>query len=80
MYFSTNTKYHYELIDKNKPELGKHFVTEEEMFIIEQKRHINNTLEEQRKKKEFFESLKDTFTEEEIEFLKNNWTPEILKD
>jgi hypothetical protein len=77
MYFSQNITYHYETIDKKRPELGRHFVTLEQIRLIEEsnKRKEQN---EQRKAAEeeqqkLFQFLSENFSEEELEFLSKNW-------
>lgn len=72
MYFSHNVTYYYEPKDRNRPS-DRHFVTLEEMSIIENKRIHHEYLKKQKKQEELEKFMKENFTQEEIEYLKNNW-------
>lgn len=79
MYFSQNITHYYEPIDRKKPHLGRHFVTIEQMRVIEEsnkrKQDLQKTKQLQEKNKQIQDFLSENFTEEEIQFLIQNWSP-----
>jgi hypothetical protein len=71
MYFSHNVTYYFKQKDPNDRSKGGTFFSSDQMAIIREKEEEKT----QQKNDEFIHFLGQEFTEEEIEFLKNNWTP-----